>query len=77
MTSYLPTIGQLKYIGLPLVILSVYWPIIGHLYCIKSFFTGTIKRFFKKIIAALIFKCIFLVLNKQNIITHGLKMCCV
>ena len=25
------------YTGLPLVIYSVYWPIIGHLYCIASF----------------------------------------
>ena len=33
------------YTGLPLIIQSVYWPIIGHLYCMKSFFIGTINSF--------------------------------
>ena len=33
--------GQLKmYTGLPLVIQSVYWPIIGQLYCMASFLKG-------------------------------------
>ena len=31
------------YIGLQLDIWSVYWPIIGHLYSMTSFFIGTIK----------------------------------
>ena len=33
------------YTGLPLVIQSEYWPIIGYLYCMTSFFIGTLKSF--------------------------------
>ena len=42
----LPLYWSIKmYNGLLLVIYSVYWPIIGHLYCLTSLFIGTIKRF--------------------------------
>ena len=33
------------YTGLPFIIWSVYWPIIGHLHCMSSIFIGTIKSF--------------------------------
>ena len=37
---------KLRHTGLPLVIQSVYWPIIGHWYCMTLIFLGPIKSFF-------------------------------
>ena len=47
MTPYWPTIvlSNKMYTGLPLVIQSVYLPIIGYLYSMTQFFIGTIKSF--------------------------------
>ena len=55
------------YTGLPLVILSVYWSIIGHLNC--HFFTGTIKSFFYLCILGnvLLFGKVFVLEHTQSL----------
>ena len=40
----------------------MYWPTIGHLYCMTSFFIGTIKRF----LILLLFLCQIIIVNLIN-----------